>query len=108
MSAFDPKRTWRNVGHAIAGELDRGLSLFSWPARLRDLQRYSHILTQHHRADSLMDTDCTKDLSHDEARAALDALIAKGAPVTARETVEILKLKRALEAKAEERIESRR
>jgi|RhiMetStandDraft_8_1073273.scaffolds.fasta_scaffold06309_2 hypothetical protein len=55
-----------------------------------------------------MDTDCTKDLSHDEARATLDALIANKAPVTAREAVEILKLKRALEAKAEERIESRR
>ena len=48
-----------------------------------------------------MDTDWTKDLKPDAAQAALEALNANKAPVTAREAVEILKLHRALQAKAE-------
>jgi hypothetical protein len=50
-----------------------------------------------------MDIDWTKDLTPDEAQAALDALNAGKGPVTAREAAERLKLKRALEAKAEGR-----
>jgi hypothetical protein len=48
-----------------------------------------------------MDTDWTKDLTPDEAQAARDALKANKAPVTAREAVEIIKLRRALQAKVE-------
>jgi hypothetical protein len=50
-----------------------------------------------------MDTDWTKDLKPDEAQAALDALNANKAPVTAREATELIKLRRALEAKVEGR-----
>jgi hypothetical protein len=49
------------------------------------------------------DTDWTENLSPDEAGAALHALKANKAPITAREAAELLKLKRALEAKAEGR-----
>jgi hypothetical protein len=49
------------------------------------------------------DTSWTEDLSPDEARAALDALNANKGAIKAREAVELLKLKRALEAKAERR-----
>ena len=42
-----------------------------------------------------MDTDWTRDLKPDEAQAALDALNAHKAPVTAREATELLRLKRA-------------
>ena len=49
-----------------------------------------------------MDTDWIKDLTPGEAQAALEALNANKAPVTAREAVEIVKLRRALEAKAEQ------
>jgi hypothetical protein len=48
-----------------------------------------------------MDIDWTENLTPDEAQAALDALNANKAPITAREAVEILKLRRALQAKAE-------
>jgi hypothetical protein len=48
-----------------------------------------------------MDTDWTKNLTPDEARATLDALKANKAPVTAREATELIKLRRALEAKVE-------
>ena len=48
-----------------------------------------------------MDTDWTENLTPDEPQAALEALNANKAPVTAREAVEILKLHRALQAKAE-------
>jgi hypothetical protein len=48
-----------------------------------------------------MDTDWTENQTPDEAQAALEALNANKAPVTAREAVEILKLHRALQAKAE-------
>jgi hypothetical protein len=48
-----------------------------------------------------MDTDWTRDLKPDEARAALDALKANKAPVTAREATELLRLRRALQAKVE-------
>jgi hypothetical protein len=47
-----------------------------------------------------MDIDWTKNLTPDEAQAALDALKAHQAPVTPREAVEILKLTRALEARS--------
>jgi hypothetical protein len=50
-----------------------------------------------------MDIDWIIDLSPDEARAALDALNAHQAPISGREAVELLKLKRALEAKVEGR-----
>jgi hypothetical protein len=50
-----------------------------------------------------MDTDWTKDLTLDEARAALDALAAHKSPLTVREAVELRKLKLALQAKAEGR-----
>jgi hypothetical protein len=43
-----------------------------------------------------MDTDWTKTLTPDEAQAALDALNAHQAPVTAMEAVEIIKLRRVL------------
>ena len=48
----------------------------------------------------LPDTDWTKDLTPDEAQAALDALNANKASISAREAAELLKLKRVLEAKA--------
>jgi hypothetical protein len=50
-----------------------------------------------------MDTDWTNDLTPDEAQAALDVLNANKAPITAREAVELLKLKKALQAKLEGR-----
>jgi hypothetical protein len=46
-----------------------------------------------------MDRNWTENLTPAEARAALDALNASKAPVTTREAAELLKLKRALEAK---------
>ena len=46
-----------------------------------------------------MDIDWTENLSPDEAGTALHALKANKAPITAKEGVELLKLKRALEAK---------
>jgi hypothetical protein len=49
------------------------------------------------------DTDWINDLAPDEAQAALESLKANKAPITAREAAELLKLKRALEAKAEGR-----
>jgi hypothetical protein len=45
------------------------------------------------------DISWTEDLSRDEAQAALKSGNANKAPITAREAVELLKLKRALEAK---------
>jgi hypothetical protein len=48
-----------------------------------------------------MYTDWIKDLKADEAQAALDALNANKAPITAKEAVEILTLRRALQAKVE-------
>jgi len=45
----------------------------------------------------------TEKLTPDEAQAALESLNANKAPTTAREAVELLKLKRALEAKVEGR-----
>jgi hypothetical protein len=48
-----------------------------------------------------MDIDWTENLTPDEAQAALDVLKANKGAITAREAVELLKLKRALEAKAE-------
>ena len=50
-----------------------------------------------------MDTDWTRDLKPDEAQAALDVLKANKTPVTAREATELLKLRRALQAKADRR-----
>jgi hypothetical protein len=50
-----------------------------------------------------MDTDWTKDLKPDEAQAALNALKVNNAPVTAREATELIRLRRALQAKVEER-----
>ena len=50
-----------------------------------------------------MDTDWTKDLTPDEARAALDALTAHKSPLTVREAVEVRTLKLALQAKAKGR-----
>jgi hypothetical protein len=47
----------------------------------------------------MRDTGWIEDLSPDEAQAALDALNANKAPVTAREVTELLKLRRALQAK---------
>jgi hypothetical protein len=52
-----------------------------------------------------MDADWTNDLTPDEAQAALDALKANKAPVTAREATELFRLRRVLEAKAEGRVE---
>ena len=60
------------------------------------------LLALNHRANRLMDTDWTENLTPDEARAALDALNANKVTITAREAVELLKLKRALEVKADE------
>jgi hypothetical protein len=48
-----------------------------------------------------LDTSWTDDLSPDEAQAALDALKANKAPVTAKEATELLKIRRALQAKLE-------
>ena len=48
-----------------------------------------------------MAQDWTRDLTPDEAQAALDALNANKAPITAKEAVEILTLRRALQAKVE-------
>jgi hypothetical protein len=45
------------------------------------------------------DNSWTEDLSPDEAQAALESLNANEAPITAREATELLKLRRALEAK---------
>jgi hypothetical protein len=50
-----------------------------------------------------METDWTKNLTPDEAQAALEALNANKAPVTPREVTELIKLRRALEAKVEGR-----
>jgi hypothetical protein len=50
-----------------------------------------------------MDTDWTKDPLAFEAQAALNALAAHKAPITAREAVKLAKLKRALQAKVEGR-----
>ena len=50
-----------------------------------------------------MAQDCTESLTPAEAQAALDALAADKAPITAREAVELLKLKKALQAKVEGR-----
>ena len=50
-----------------------------------------------------MNIDWTRGLKPDEARAALDAINASKAPITAREAVELLKLKKALQAKVEGR-----
>jgi hypothetical protein len=44
-----------------------------------------------------MDTNWTKDLQPDEAQAALDALDAHKTSVTARQAVELLRLRRALQ-----------
>jgi hypothetical protein len=49
------------------------------------------------------DTDWTENLSPDEAGAALEALNTNKAPITAKEGVELLKLKKALQAKVEGR-----
>jgi hypothetical protein len=62
------------------------------------------VLAVDYRADRLMrDTSWIKVLKPDEAQVALDALDANKAPITTREAVQLLKLKRALEAKAEGR-----
>jgi hypothetical protein len=50
-----------------------------------------------------MHIDWTKDLTPDEAQAALDALAAHKSPLTVREAVEVRKLKLALQAKAKGR-----
>ena len=44
-----------------------------------------------------MDIDWTKNLTLDEAQAALDALDAHNTSVTARQAVELLRLRRALQ-----------
>jgi hypothetical protein len=49
------------------------------------------------------DITWTENVSPDEARAALERLNANKAPITAREAVELLKLKKALQAKVEGR-----
>jgi hypothetical protein len=51
----------------------------------------------------MTDISWTEDLSPDEAHAALEALNANKTPITAREATELIKLRRALEAKVEER-----
>ena len=56
----------------------------SWPARFCGLQRSGDLLALNHRANRLMDTDWTENLTPDEARAALDALNANKVPITAR------------------------
>jgi hypothetical protein len=48
-----------------------------------------------------MDTNWTENLTPDEAQAALDALKALQAPVTAKEAVEILEVRRVLQAKVD-------
>jgi hypothetical protein len=50
-----------------------------------------------------MDIDWTKDLTPNEAQAALDALKANKAPITVREAVELRKLRLALKAKLDKR-----
>jgi hypothetical protein len=50
-----------------------------------------------------MDTNWTKDLTPDEAQAALESLNSNKVPVTAREATELIKLRRALEAKVNHR-----
>jgi hypothetical protein len=47
-----------------------------------------------------MDRDWTKNLTPAEARAALEALNASDAPLTAREATELIRLRRKLQAKA--------
>jgi hypothetical protein len=47
----------------------------------------------------MRDITWTKNLTLDEAQAALDALAAHKSPLTVREAVELQKLKKALEAK---------
>jgi hypothetical protein len=97
MSAFGGKQTWRDVGHATAGELGRCLSLFAGTARLCNLQRCRVILTQHHRTDRLMgDFKWIRDLKPDEARAAIESLDARKGPFTVREVLESRRLRRAL------------
>ena len=49
-----------------------------------------------------MDPDWTKTLRPDEAQAAIEALAANKTPITAREAVELQRLKRALLAMAED------
>jgi hypothetical protein len=48
-----------------------------------------------------MDTNWTENLTPDEAQAALDALKALQATVTAKEAVEILEVRRVLQAKVD-------
>jgi len=48
-----------------------------------------------------MDTNWTENLTPDEAQAALDALKAHQAPVTAKEAVEILEVRQVLQAKVD-------
>jgi hypothetical protein len=48
-----------------------------------------------------MAQEWTENLTPAEAQAALDALKANKAPVTAREATELIRLRRALQAKAE-------
>jgi hypothetical protein len=48
-----------------------------------------------------MDNDWTEKLTLDEAQAAIDALNSYKAPVTAREATELLRLRRALQAKVD-------
>jgi hypothetical protein len=60
---------------------------------------WAQIDYQRHRADRLMDTDWTKDLKPDEAQAALDALNASKAPITARKGVDLLKTKKGARVK---------
>jgi len=48
-----------------------------------------------------MAQDWTENLTPDEARAALDALKAHQAPVTAKEAVEILEVRQVLQAKVD-------
>lgn len=83
--------------HTTASELDRCVSLFTGTARLRDLQWRGNILIVDYQVDGLMDIDWTKNLTLDEAQAALDALDAHNTSVTARQAVELLRLRRALQ-----------
>jgi hypothetical protein len=50
------------------------------------------------------DISWTEDLSPDEARAALDALNASKASVTAREATDLIRLQRALQAKMDKKV----
>jgi hypothetical protein len=50
-----------------------------------------------------MDTNWTENLTPDGAQAALDALNDRKTPVTAREATELIRLRRALEAKVKGR-----